>query len=808
MDSSSALFELASVSLACRDQDTLLKMFAARAGATLGARTVLIWLRDAQSDELLCRARWNEPGERASAGDGAVSEGILAEVFESGETRRLNSRQAASETFEHLQEASRAHVKSALYAALPAAQSAAGVVEVLNKRSGDFTDDDAHFLQEASRLAGQALTNLEAIETERRAQLATLERLTALYDLGRTFTSTLELAELLPIVAGKIRDILGGAACNLWLVDAAAQDLYLAQKSGQDPTTEDGARASAEEGPLGEVLQGANPKLVEDPAEEEAFEERRAAGGDFQMQSWMGAPLRKDDEVIGVVEVINKVDGAPFNEEDLFFLGSVSEQAAVALHNANLLESERKVHALDALLKISQEITSTLDLDHVLTTVVNQAATVVTFDKCVIGFFDRGRFVLGAMSGESEVPKTRETDVLRQRMEWIAGQTHSVAADLYEDGWRLDPEDARAQIVDFLEAHDHNGFYAMPLRDDQGAVGAMALLSGDADFLTPQHHELLAILANQTTVAIRNAQLYQQVPLANFLQPLAQRKKQLLSAVGQGRWLQYLERVAVVIAALVVIPWPMRVGADATVVPAERRVVSTIPGGVVQRVFIHEGDLVQPGQQLASLDDSQDRVRLAEAQAALSQARRELAEAEFRNDPAAAGQAKLRADLHATEVRNEQDRVAESEMRAPIAGIVVTPKVEEKTGTMLRPGDPFCEIVSQDRMAAQMSVDETDLGLVHAGGRVALKLNAYPTKTYAGIVERVGAQTRSDAGEQYFLVRAIFDTPGGDVRDGMAARARIHAGGGWFHSGWYPVGYVLLRAPFRWTWEKIWSLLP
>ncbi|MGC1201917.1 MAG: GAF domain-containing protein, partial [Candidatus Acidiferrales bacterium] len=280
MDSSSALFELASVSLACRDQDTLLKMFAARAGATLGARTVLIWLRDAQSEELLCRARWNEPGERASAGDGAVSEGILAEVFESGETRRLNSREAASETFEHLQEASRAHIKSALYAALPAAQSAAGVVEVLNKRSGDFTEDEAHFLQEASRLAGQALTNLEAIETERRAQLATLERLTALYDLGRTFTSTLELAELLPIVAGKIRDILGGAACNLWLVDAAAQDLYLAQKSGQDPTTEDGARGSAEEGPLGEVLQGANPKLVEDPAEEEAFEERRAAGGD------------------------------------------------------------------------------------------------------------------------------------------------------------------------------------------------------------------------------------------------------------------------------------------------------------------------------------------------------------------------------------------------------------------------------------------------------------------------------------------------------------------------------------------------
>ena len=61
--------------------------------------------------------------------------------------------------------------------------------------------------------------------------------------------------------------------------------------------------------------------------------------------------------------------------------------------NANLLESERKVHQLDALLKISQEITSTLDLGRVLTTVVNQAGTAVPFDRCAIGFFDRGRFL-------------------------------------------------------------------------------------------------------------------------------------------------------------------------------------------------------------------------------------------------------------------------------------------------------------------------------------------------------------------------------------------------------------------------------
>jgi RND family efflux transporter MFP subunit len=808
METTSALFELASVSLACRDQDTLLKTFAARVGATLGARAVLVWVFDRAAEGLVCRMRWTEPGERLNPVEDAVTEGPLIVVHESGVSSRLTIREISPESLEHLEEISRTRVKSALYASLPGAQGPEGVVEVLNKRGGDFTAEDVHFLEEASRLAGQALTNLGAIEGERQAQLATLERLTALYDLGRTFTSTLELGELLPIVAGKIRDILGAGACNLWLVDPDSNELYLTEQAGEDPTVEEDSRTSMTEGLLGEITQQANPKLVEDAAEDPGLEERRKAAGEFEIQTWMGAPLRKDDEVLGVVELLNKNDGTPFDEDDLFFLSSISEQAAVALHNANLLESERKVHALDALLKISREITSTLDLDHVLTTVVQNAATVVPFDRCVIGFFDRRRFVLGAVSGETEVPKNREMSDLRERLEWVAEEENPISADLDEDGWRFEPEEARAQVASFLEAHEYKGFYAMPLRDDQGTLGAMALLSNEPDFLNETNKETVAILANQTTVAIRNAQLYQQLPLANFLQPLADRKKRLLSAMPEGRWRQYLERAGIIAVLLVFIPWPMRVGTDATVVPAERRVVSSIDGGIVQRVLVHEGDSVQKGQLLAQLYNGEDRVRLAQAEAALSQARRELAEAEFHNDPGAAGQAKIRADLHSAEVQLEQQRVAAAQLVAPIAGMVVTPKVEEKAGTMVKPGEGFCEIVAQDPMAAEMSVPEADLGMLRPGKRVTLKFNSFPTQTFKGTVERLGAQTRSDSGDQYFLVRAIFENTGSRARDGMVGRARIRAGGGWFDSGWYSLGYVLLRAPFRWIYQKAWAWMP
>jgi RND family efflux transporter MFP subunit len=812
MESVSALYELASVSLACRDQDTLLKTFAARVGAALGARAVFVWTNPASGNgddagKLICKMRWSEVGERFTL-SGETAEGILTEIYETPETRRFGAAEIEAETFEHLDETTRARVKTAIFSSLRGEQGSAGVVEVLNKRAGDFSADDAQFLEEACRLAGYALTNLEAIEGERHAQLSTLERLTALYDLGRTFTSTLELSELLPIVAVKIRDLLGGSVCNLWLTDGPSGELYLARQVGNDPTVEEGARVPLAEGLLGGIAQQADAKLVEEPASEPGLEERIKASEDFEIHSWMGAPLRKDDQVLGVVELVNRTDGGSFTEDDLFMLSSVSEQAAVALHNANLLESERKVHALDALLKISQEITSTLDLDHVLSTVVHQASSVVPFDRCIIGFFDRGRFVLGAVSGETEVPKSREMDDLRSRLEWVAQQDGPVSADMFDDGWHTTPEDARAQIGPFLEEHEENGFYALPLRDDQGRLGVLALISGDADFLSENNRETVAILASQTTVAIRNAQLYQQVPLANLLQPFSQRKKKFLAAMPQSRWVQYARRAAAVIAFLVLVPWPMRVSTDATVVPAERRTVSAIGGGVVQRVLVHEGDLVPAGQVLAQLDSSDDQMKLAEADAALAQSRRELAEAEFRNDPSAAGQAKIRGEMHQAQVELEQQRVLESQLRSPIAGIVITAKVQDKTGSMIKPGEAFCEVVAQDRMAAEMSVPENDLALVQPGKKVVLKLNAYPTTTFEGEVDRIGAQTKAEAGDQYFIVRAIFANRDGLARSGMVGRGRIRAGGGWFQSGWYPVGYTLLRSPFQWAWEKAWALMP
>ncbi|MGH9703982.1 MAG: GAF domain-containing protein, partial [Candidatus Acidiferrales bacterium] len=383
-------------------------MFAARLGPAMGARAVLVWLYSQEDEGLRCRGRWSEPGEGIEPVNEPVSETGLMQVLGDGETRRFPASQIDPEGLGHLQPASRERVKTAMYVALPLAQGFAGVVEVLNRRTGDFSATDAAFAEEAGRITGLALENLVAAEKERHAQFFTLERLTSLYDLSRIFNSTLELSELLPVVTEKIRDILNAQGCNLWLINPQGTELHLVQQAGSDPTTADGAKMPVGEGLLGEVAQQGTGQVIEFALEEARLAGRQVVDEEFQIQTLMCAPLMKETEVLGVVEVVNKLDGTAYDEDDLFFLTSICEQAAISLHNANLLEAERKVEALDALLKISKEITSTLNLDHVLTTVVNQAATVVPFDRCAIGYFDRNRFVIGAVSGEAEVPKTPE----------------------------------------------------------------------------------------------------------------------------------------------------------------------------------------------------------------------------------------------------------------------------------------------------------------------------------------------------------------------------------------------------------------
>ena len=119
------------------------------------------------------------------------------------------------------------------------------------------------------------------------------------------------------------------------------------------------------------------------------------------------APLVAKEFQVGLIEVINKLDGTPFLEDDLFLLNSIAETAASALNNAGMLQAERKVEILETLVKVSAEITSTLDLDRVLDAIVTGPGAVIPYERAAIALEQRGRLKIRAITGMPRINPAR-----------------------------------------------------------------------------------------------------------------------------------------------------------------------------------------------------------------------------------------------------------------------------------------------------------------------------------------------------------------------------------------------------------------
>ena len=118
-----------------------------------------------------------------------------------------------------------------------------------------------------------------------------------------------------------------------------------------------------------------------------------------------------------------------------------------------------------------------------------------------------------------------------------------------------------------LEADGVESGLYLPLKDEEGVLGVLVFEAAKPEFATPVQLEVAAILANQTAVALRNAQLYHQVPMVDALGALAAKKRALL-AVPRRKLQLYGGIALALLAAAVLIRWPLRVvGTEATFRP-------------------------------------------------------------------------------------------------------------------------------------------------------------------------------------------------------------------------------------------------
>lgn len=644
----------------------------------------------------------------------------------------------------------------------------------------------------------QTVPALLEYEAERRNYVNAISRLMMLYDIGKVFHSTLDLNELGLLISSRVQNILEAEGAAVWMLHPVKKNLYCAAAGGPNSAAFEQMRIWASDPGLGTAVSQGETVLLHD-VEDPEWTGRWGS----PIHSLAAVPLLHGGKFLGAIEAVRGSSAPRFSEEDLRLLIDVAKQAAVALRNAQRLQLERRVNELNALMEISKEITATLDLDRVLATTVNRITSVLPADRCSVSLFRRGEWEVSAMSGEMKVdrksPAVRELEGIHL---WIAGSGGDIAVTQTDAGIDSDREETREKFARYFQQAGMRALTGLLLRDEEGPVGVLVLESKDAESLTPSHNDLARIFASQVTVAVRNALLYQRVPLVGILQPLMTRKEKFIALPSVRRNL-ILAAAAAILLFLIFFPYESKPSGEARVLPARVRPVSAEVEGVVRRVAVGEGQPVQAGQFLAELAPDHHRAAFEQAQAEYDILSRRVLQFEAAGDLGATRIERARLQQAAAQLDLDRTRLARTELRSPISGVVITPRLEERLGQFLRPGDVFCQVVEIDRAWVELAVSERDVGEILPGQQAWVKLNTFPASKFVGHVVRVSPQARDLNQERVFDV--IVEVPNTDpqhlLRAGMMGRGKVLAGR-------RSIGYLILRVPARWLWLKIWNWLP
>jgi len=206
-----------------------------------------------------------------------------------------------------------------------------GVVQAVNKRTGQFTLEDLDLLEAMATQASMALQNSQFIEGMKKTRQQEMEFLQLVADI----TSSLDLSMLLRRVMSEATRMLKADRSTLFLHNEKTKELWSEVGEGLDAVE---IRLPDHVGIAGAVFQSRKtiniPYAYADLRFNPSFDKRT---GYFTRSILCVPVISKSGRCIGVTQSLNKA-GGPFTDEDEARLKAFTAQVSIALENANLFE--------------------------------------------------------------------------------------------------------------------------------------------------------------------------------------------------------------------------------------------------------------------------------------------------------------------------------------------------------------------------------------------------------------------------------------------------------------------------------------
>jgi diguanylate cyclase (GGDEF)-like protein len=225
-------------------------------------------------------------------------------------------------------------------------------------------------------------------------------------------------------------------------------------------------------------------------------------------------PLWEDDRVIGALNV-ESINGVVLTEDDLRLMTELAEHIHVAIERARLYERLwQRVQQLDALYSIMGDITGNLNLDDVLRAIVTRMLTLIRAAHGALALYD-------AQQNHLIVHVSVNMDYDYAGVRLALGEGAMGKAALTRQPVVVCDYRAWSERSLQCEAESTANVLAVPLLAGDELIGAMSAGDGDLKrIFTADDIRLLSMFAQQATVAIKNARLFEEVQYLAITDPL------------------------------------------------------------------------------------------------------------------------------------------------------------------------------------------------------------------------------------------------------------------------------------------------
>lgn len=383
-----------------------------------------------------------------------------------------------------------------------------GVLSVMTVAQRAFSADEVALMAGIADQAAIALENARLFaERERR-----IAELTALNHISQAINVSLSTGEILEALHRGMSEVLDTSQSFIALYDAKTRRLtfplvYEDGRRAPDRETEVIVLDDLAGGLTPTVILERRPLLLRTQQEVEAVALSPCEPDEPPICSWLGAPIIQGDEVFGVLNVQSYEPGR-FDEDAQRFLMTVANQAAIALSNVRLFQSEQaRRRVADTLREVAQMMTGVLALDDIFGMILDQLARIVPYDTASLMLREGDMLRIVAARGFDESIRDRV-----EHLQMHVDDDPSLARVVYtrRPHVLVDAREAPPSTVD--EGTEHiRGWIGAPLMLGDEVIGILNVDSATVGAYDDEDAQLAFALASQAAQAIRNARLFAEV---------------------------------------------------------------------------------------------------------------------------------------------------------------------------------------------------------------------------------------------------------------------------------------------------------